>query len=209
MSLRVPPPDRLFDVFGGIDISLFDQLLRGRIPSSMRVLDAGCGGGRNMVYLLRAGLSVCGIDEDRAAVEAARAQAEELGVTDASTRIVEGVVDALPWADASFDVVISSAVLHFARDDAHFVGMVREMWRVLAPGGLLFSRLASTEGIATQVRSLGNRRYALPDGSSRFLVDASMLAGLTARLGGTLVDPIRTTLVHEQRSMTTWIVRRP
>ena len=162
-----------------------------------------------MVYLLRAGLSVCGIDEDRAAVEAARAQAEELGVTDASTRIVEGAVDALPWADASFDVVISSAVLHFARDDAHFVGMVREMWRVLAPGGLLFSRLASTEGIATQVRSLGNRRYALPDGSSRFLVDASMLAGLTARLGGTLVDPIRTTLVHEQRSMTTWIVRRP
>lgn len=209
MSLRVPPPDRLFDVFGGIDIYLFDQLLRGRITSSMRVLDAGCGGGRNMVYLLRAGLSVCGIDEDRAAVEAARAQAEELGVTDASTRIVEGAVDALPWADASFDVVISSAVLHFARDDAHFVGMVREMWRVLAPGGLLFSRLASTEGIATQVRSLGNRRYALPDGSSRFLVDASMLAGLTARLGGTLVDPIRTTLVHEQRSMTTWIVRRP
>jgi len=199
----------LFDVFGGIDIYLFDQLLRGRITSSMRVLDAGCGGGRNMVYLLRAGLSVCGIDEDRAAVEAARAQAEELGVTDASTRIVEGAVDALPWADASFDVVISSAVLHFARDDAHFVGMVREMWRVLAPGGLLFSRLASTEGIATQVRSLGNRRYALPDGSSRFLVDASMLAGLTARLGGTLVDPIRTTLVHEQRSMTTWIVRRP
>ena len=55
---------------------------------------------------------------------------------------------------------------------------------------------------------MGNRRFMLPDGSCRFLVDASMLIGLTTRLGGELVDPIRTTLVHDQRAMTTWVLRR-
>ena len=205
---RVPSPERLFDVFGGIDIYLFDQVLRGRITSTMRVLDAGCGSGRNMVYLIHAGVAVSGIDADADAVAAARAQAATLGLADAQARIVQGAVDALPWPDASFDAVISSAVLHFARDDAHFVAMVREMWRVLAPGGLLFCRLASSEGIAHQITPVGNRRFMLPDGSCRFLVDASMLIGLTTRLGGELVDPIRTTLVHDQRAMTTWVLRR-
>jgi SAM-dependent methyltransferase len=206
---RVPPPERLFDTFGGIDVYLFDQLLRGRITSAMRVLDAGCGAGRNMVYLVQAGLDVSGIDADADAVAAARTQAATLGLRDAATRIVQGTVEALPWPDAAFDAVISSAVLHFARDDAHFVAMVREMWRVLAPGGLLFCRLASSEGLAGQIRPVGQRRFVLPDGSCRFLVDAAMLAGLAARLGGVLVDPLRTSLVHEQRAMTTWVVRRP
>ena len=43
----------LQDEFGSIDIYVFDQLLRGRITPGMRVFDAGCGGGRNLVYLLR------------------------------------------------------------------------------------------------------------------------------------------------------------
>ena len=46
----------LQDQFGNIDIYVFDQLLRGRIAPGMRVFDAGCGGGRNLVYLLRNGL---------------------------------------------------------------------------------------------------------------------------------------------------------
>ncbi len=206
---RVPPPERLFELFGGIDIYLFDQVLRGRITSAMRVLDAGCGTGRNMTYLIHAGVAVSGIDGDGNAVEAARAQAHALGLASAAERIVEGQIDALPWPDATFDVVVASAVLHFARDDTHFIAMVRELWRVLAPGGLLFCRLASTEGIADKVTPLGNRRFALPDGSFRYLVDASLLMGLTSRLGGELLDPIKTTLVHEQRAMTTWVVRRP
>src|SRR5688572_28639384 len=49
--------------FGGIDIYLFDQLLKGRIVPGMRVLDAGCGAGRNLVYFLRSGYEVFGVDE--------------------------------------------------------------------------------------------------------------------------------------------------
>ena len=47
--------------FGDIDIYLFDQLLRGRIAPGMRVLDAGCGTGRNLVYLLKHGYEIAGL----------------------------------------------------------------------------------------------------------------------------------------------------
>ncbi len=198
----------LHALFGDIDIYLFDQLLRGRIVPGMRVLDAGCGGGRNLVFLLREGYDVAGADQNPAAVAQVRALAERLALRIPADAFRAEPIEAMSFADASFDVVIASAVLHFARDEAHFAAMVRGAWRVLRPGGLFFARLASTIGIAGQVRPLGGGRYLLPDGSERFLVDAETLLAWTDRLGGALVDPIKTTVVHDQRAMTTWVVRR-
>jgi hypothetical protein len=108
-------------------------------------------------------------------------------------------------------VVISSAVLHFARDDAQFEAMLEGSWRLLGSGGMFFCRLASTIGIESQVRRLdtgGKRRHRLPDGTDRYLVDEAMLMALTGRLGGKLLDPLKTTVVQGQRSMTTWVVRK-
>jgi tellurite methyltransferase len=99
-------------------------------------------------------------------------------------------------------------VLHFARDDAHFNAMVREMWRVLAPAGMLFCRLASTIGIEDEVRLLHGRHHLLPDGSTRFLVDEALLMETTRRLGGSLLDPLKTTVVQGMRAMTTWVVQK-
>ncbi|MEO5814438.1 MAG: class I SAM-dependent methyltransferase [Gemmatimonadaceae bacterium] len=201
-------PSELREQFGDIDIYLFDQLLRGRIGEGMRVLDAGCGGGRNLVFMLRAGMDVYGVDESQDAIAAIRRQAAVLAPQLSAERFTVQPVDAMSVANGSMDVVVSSAVLHFARDEAHFTGMVNEMWRVLAPSGLLFCRLASSIGIEDQVRPLGNRRHQLPDGSTRFLVDAEFLLEHTRRLGGDLADPLKTTVVHEMRSMTTWVVRK-
>ena len=89
----------------------------------------------------------------------------------------------MSFPDAFADVVLSSAVLHFARDDRHFEAMVREMWRVLRPGGLLFCRLASAIGMETRVRQTVGRRFLLPDGSERYLVDEALLVELTQRAG--------------------------
>jgi len=105
-------------------------------------------------------------------------------------------------------VVISSAVLHFARDDEQFRAMLRGTWRVLKPGGLFFCRLASSIGIENQVKRVSGRRFLLPDGSERYLVDEALLVALTKELGGHLEDPIKTTVVQNQRSMTTWVVRK-
>jgi SAM-dependent methyltransferase len=198
----------LQEQFGGIDIYLFDQLLRGRIAPGMRVLDAGCGGGRNLVYLLREGYEVYGVDADPRAIAAVRQLAATLAPGRPPECFRVEAVEAMSFPDAFADVVVSSAVLHFARDDEQFGAMLRGGWRVLKPGGLFFCRLASTIGIETLVRCIGGRRFRLPDGSDRYLVDEELLRGLTAELGGGLIDPLKTTVVQNQRSMTTWVVRK-
>jgi tellurite methyltransferase len=194
--------------FGPIDIYLFDQLLRGRIAPGMRVVDAGCGAGRNLVYLLRAGYDVCAADLDAAAVDEVRALASRHAPHLAPTNFRVEAVEAMTFPDGHADVVLSSAVLHFARDERHFEAMLQGSWRVLAPGGLFFCRLASSIGMEDRVRQLEGRRFALPDGTERFLVDELFLLDAAARLGGELLDPLKTTVVQNQRCMTTWVMRR-
>jgi SAM-dependent methyltransferase len=187
----------LREQFGDIDIYLFDQLLRGRIQRNDRILDAGCGNGRNLVYLLREGYEVFGVDcENRsiANLPPDHFRAEPL--------------EAMSFPNLFFDVVIASAVLHFARSDDHFLAMLQGVWRVLKPGGMLFCRLASSIGIETKIQPVGEGRYLLPDGSERYLVDEMKLMNLTEQLGGKLLDPLKTTVVQNQRSMTTWVVRK-
>lgn len=196
-------------VFGGIDIYLFDQLLKGRIATGDRILDAGCGSGRNAHYLLREGFDVYGADENPRAIAAFTELAAEVGhpLADGHARLAP--LDALPYESGFFDVAVCSAVLHFARDDAHFEGMVAELFRVLRPGGLFFARLASSAGIESQVRWVNpdvSRRASLPDGSDRYLTNEAQLMRLTAQYGA-LLDPLKTTIVHGQRAMTTWVVR--
>jgi SAM-dependent methyltransferase len=202
-------PSALRAQFGDIDIYVFDQLLRGRITDRMRILDAGCGAGRNLVFMMRAGMNVWGVDESPEAIAAVRRQAVALAPHLPVERFTVQPVDNMDFADASMDLVLSSAVLHFARDDAHFVACVDEMWRVLAPGGMLLARLASSIGIADQVRPTGGGRHQLPDGSVRYLVDADALAAHTQRLGGALLDPLKTTVVQGKRAMTTWVLSKP
>jgi tellurite methyltransferase len=202
-----PLPD-LERQFGEIDIYLFDQLLRGRIRQGMRVLDAACGGGRNLVYLLQSGFDVFATDADVRAVDAVRRLAAELAPQLPAENFRAEPVERMTFPDAFADVVVSSAVLHFARDDAQFDAMVREMWRVLKSDGMLFCRLASSIGMEDRVVRIAGRRFGLPDGSERYLVDEAMLMDLTARLGGRLLDPLKTTVVQNQRCMTTWVVRK-
>ncbi len=194
--------------FGPIDIYLFDQLLRGRITPGMRIVDAGCGHGRNLVYLLRERFEVFGADADARAIAAVRQLAASLAPDLPVENFRVEPVEAMSFPEAIADVVISSAVLHFARDDPHFDAMLRGTWRVLKPGGLFFCRLASSIGIESQVKRITGRRFLLPDGSERYLVDEALLMALTKDLGGQLEDPLKTTVVQNQRSMTTWVVRK-
>ncbi len=193
--------------FGEIDIYLFDQLLRGRFDDRRRVLDAGCGAGRNLPYFLRHGFDVRLADADSGAIRALRQLAAELHLAVLPGQIHYGPLDSLPWDDASTDAVICSAVLHFARDEREFGRMLGEMWRVLAPGGLFFARLATSIGIERHLSSTVGR-VRLPDGSERFVVDEQTLMTWTSTLGGTLVDPLKTTNVQNMRCMTTWVMEK-
>ncbi len=198
----------LQDQFGSIDVYFFDQILRGSIAPGMRILDAGCGGGRNLVYLLREGYEVFGADLNPHAIAGLQRLASELAPSLPAANFRAEPIEAMSFPDAFADITISSAVLHFARDDEHFRAMLFGTWRMLKPGGLFFCRLASSIGIEREIRQTNGRRFRLPDGSERYLVDAALLENLTDELGGQLSDPLKTTVVQDQRSMTTWVVRK-
>ena len=200
--------DDLREQFGNIDIYLFDQLLRGRLRPGMRVLDAGCGSGRNIVFLLRAGYEVFGADGDPAAIQTVRRLAQALAPQLPAGNFRHEPIERMTFPEAFADVVISSAVLHFAEAEPQFDAMLRGTWRMVKPGGMLFCRLASSIGIEAQIVPIHGRLCLLPDGSHRYLVDEPLLMSLTGELGGELLDPLKTTVVQGQRSMTTWVVRR-
>ena len=202
----------LQDTFGNIDIYLFDQLLRGNIAPGMRVLDAGCGAGRNLVYLLREGYDVAAIDASPDAVNYVRSLAAHLAPHLPPENLRCEAIESLSFPDNRFDAVLSNSVLHFAHSTPHFNAMLSQLWRVLRPGGLLFCRLASTIGMAFPRVSddPDNRLHQLPnDGPIWYLVDEPLLHRLTAALGATLVDPLKTTVVQNSRCMTTWVLRKP
>lgn len=194
--------------FGGIDVYLFDQLLRGNIRRGMRILDAGCGSGRNLVYLMRSGYEVFGIDAKPEAIDDVRKLAASLSPRLPESNFRVEAIESMTIPDQSVDVVLSSAVLHFSRDDDHFWAQVNAMWRALRDDGLFFCRLASTIGMEDRCRRISGRRFVSPDGVERYLADEAMLVDATAKLGGELVDPLKTTVVQDQRCMTTWVVRK-
>jgi tellurite methyltransferase len=197
------------ELFGDIDIYLFDQLLKGRIIKGMRILDAGCGSGRNLTYFMRSGFELYAIDRSEEAIDSVRKLGAKLALDwkDEYARVES--IEKMNFTNDSFDVVISNAVLHFADNEAHFQRMLHELWRVLRPGGLLFVRLASSIGIEAKVIPLGQHRYRLPDRSIRFLVDEERLMKTTEKLQGILLDPLKTVNVANQRCMTTWVLKKP
>jgi SAM-dependent methyltransferase len=195
------------DLFGQIDIYVFDQILRGNISPGLRILDAGCGYGRNLVYLLREGFEIFAIDANGTAVEHVRQLSKSVNSSLPDENFQVSCVEKMPFPTAFADVVICSAVLHFARSEEQFQSMVAELWRVLRPGGLLFCRLGSRIGM--DFAPMGNGLFAMPDGQSWYLVDEKQLMSLTASMKGVLVDPLKTTIVQNHRCMTTWVVRKP
>jgi tellurite methyltransferase len=187
----------LFPLLGNTDIYLIDQILRGRLHPGMRILDAGCGTGRNIHYLINEGYDVTAIDIHPQSVPNLLPEKFHLSP-----------IENFSHPDASFDFIICNTVLHFATDDAHFEAMLKNLFRLLKPGGIFFARLATTIGIEHQIEPLGGRRYRTLDGGERYLADAALLHHIEEKQGLTPLDPLKTTIVENQRAMTTWVVSK-
>ena len=192
--------------FGHIDIYVFDQILRGNIAPGMRILDAGCGYGRNLVHLLREGCEVFAVDVSVEAVQHVRALAEQLAPNLPATNFRVLPIEKMDFPDNLADVVICNSVLHFARDEAHFLAMLEHLWRAVRPGGMLFCRLGSRIGMNFE-RLRGNI-FRINDGSEWFLVDEAELMKMTDHMDAVMVDPLKTTIVQDYRCMTTWVLRK-
>jgi SAM-dependent methyltransferase len=196
----------LQEEFGQIDIYVFDQILRGNILPGMSVVDAGCGYGRNLVYLLRMGCQVFAVDANAEGVAHVRALARELAPNLPADNFIVGSIEKMPCSDGLADVVICNSVLHFARDEQHFLAMLEELWRVVKPGGMLFCRLGSRIGM--EFERLRGNVYRIGDGSEWFLVDEPALLDMTRQMNAIMVDPLKTTVVQDHRCMTTWVLRK-
>ena len=196
------------DQFGSADIYLLDQIARGRFDNVGSILDAGCGSGRNLHPFWGRDIQLYGIDRNQSAIDTIQRLAADHAPSLPPENFVVAELHDIPLDDKLADAVICSAVLHFASGPDHFGAMLEELWRVLRPGGLFFARLASTIGLEVPIDLGDNRRAALPDGSNRFLVDIPYLQDWTARLGGELLDPIKTTNVQNLRCMTTWVMSK-
>lgn len=197
------------ELVGNIDIYLLDQILKGRYEHSQRILDAGCGGGRNLFYFLKQGVEVYGVDAKEEAISTLKTWCQEQFPSYPLERFQVQAIEQLAFEEAFFDVVISNAVLHFAPNKAHFEQQLHAIWRVLKPQGYLFVRLASSIGIEDKITAVGDGQFLLPDESIRFLVTEADLLHYTQQLGGILTEYIKTTNVQGLRAMTTWCLQKP
>lgn len=193
---------------GNIDIYLLDQILKGRFEQPMRILDAGCGEGRNLVYFIRNGFDAWGIDQDASAIRMLRLLGKKLHPEFDPEKFLEGNVADLPFPPASFDAVVCSAVLHFAENMDMFMAMVKELLRVLRSDGLLFIRTATDYGVENQVVLFGDQRYRLRDGSERFLVSREMISKIVETYALSYVEPFKTVVVDDIRSMCVLTLRK-
>lgn len=194
--------------FGDIDIYLFDQVMKGRFLPGTRILDAGCGTGRNLPYFFRSGYAVHAIDEDEDALEQVRELARDLAPHLPADNFRAERLEALSFPADLFQAVICNAVLHFAEDEDHFQRMLDGMWKVLAPGGLLFARLATSIGMEDRLERLPGGKYRMPSGGEWFLAGEGKLILAAQRLGGEMVEPLKTVNVQNLRCMTTWVLRK-
>ncbi|MBZ0137731.1 MAG: class I SAM-dependent methyltransferase [Planctomycetes bacterium] len=196
--------DALSAELGGMDIYLLDQILKGRFAAGLRLLDVGCGGGRNMIWFARNGFDVYGCDASEKSVNKVR----ELGIVPAD-HILHQSGAKLPWDDGHFQGVVCNALLHVLESRAEFDAVLNETWRVLAPGGVWFARLATTLSMEQHAEPLGDGRYRMPGTQWDILPTGldEMLA-YTGRLGGSLLEPIKTVNVQNQRAMATWVMRK-
>jgi SAM-dependent methyltransferase len=195
-------------LLGNIDIYLLDQILKGRFSTEMKILDAGCGEGRNAVYFINGGYQIFGVDRDDIAIQYCRYMAKSLDTSYDIHRFQVAGIEDIPFHLEAFDAVICSAVLHFAQDESNFWQMVNEMLRVLKPGGILWFRMTTAfGGVLEKSQALGGGNYLLPDGSERFLLTQAHLDKLE-EMGLKFLEYPKSVLVHAQRAMGVFVMEK-
>jgi tellurite methyltransferase len=193
---------------GNIDIYLLDAILKGRFTPGMRLLDTGCGEGRNLHWFIKNNYDAWGCDNNPAAIRMLQYVTRSLNPQFDKNRFITSSIEELPYPDAMFDAVVCSAVLHFAENPEHFKEMWQQLYRVLKPGGILFIRMASSFGLAEELQSIEHGKYLLPDGSMRFLLNQPLLNEMLEHYPCQLLEPVKSVFVQDARSMTTLVLEK-
>ena len=195
-------------LLGNIDIYLLDQILKARFDKKFKILDAGCGEGRNLIYFIRNDYDVWGIDKNEDAIQMLKYIVKSIDKAYPLNRFIAGDAENMPYQDHFFNAIISSAVLHFSENKNHFLSMLSELIRVLKPGGILFLRMTTNVGIEKKIKSVGDGKFLLPDSSVRFLLDEELLHEIKGHFGFEFLEPFKTVIVDNMRSMSTLVMKK-
>lgn len=189
---------------GQTDIYLIDQILKGRYKLHDKILDAGCGNGRNMQWFLQNNFNMSGIDICKETIDILKNVYPALP----ADRFLVSAIEETIFKDDYFDHIICSAVLHFANNTAQFKKMIAELIRILKPGGTLFIRMTSDIGIENKVQLIADGVYFIPDGSKRFLLTKTLLADCLLQNNLKLIEPFKTVNVDAIRCMSTLLFQK-
>ncbi len=194
---------RLKNTIGNTDIYLLDQILKQRYHLDDKILDAGCGKGRNMYWFYKNGFDIYGLDKDVKSIE--KTQEEYPNIKD---KIIVSDLDTIPFKDEFFNHVISNAVLHFAESTQHFERLFTELVRIVKVKGSLFIRMTSNIGLENNVVKITEGVYRLPDGTTRFLLTKQLLENMLKKHKLSFLEPLKTVNVNDVRCMSTLVLQR-
>jgi tellurite methyltransferase len=200
--------NKLQEALGNTDIYLIDQILKGRFNTKMKILDAGCGEGRNLHWFLKEGFEIYGTDTNKNAINMLGYICRSMNRQDAAENLFDHPLEESLFPPQAFDFIICSAVLHFARNETHFFNMISELDRILKPGGGLFIRTASLTGMKAHAIHTENGVFELPDGSQRFLLTEEILEKVLNQTLWEFTEPLKTVVVDRQRSMATLMLHK-
>ena len=186
----------------GVDIYLLDQLMKGKIESSHRVLDAGCGKGRNLKPFIENEMDFIAFDPNVEYINSLKFDHPDLSERFYVSSI-ENFTD--PFG---FDIVVCNAVLHFATDHNHFFDLFKQLDRLVNQGGMLFIRMTSNIGMEF-TEPIENGVFRLPDNSIRYLITRNQIDLLLKKYHYSLEEPLKTIIVDGLRCMTTLVFRKP
>jgi ubiquinone/menaquinone biosynthesis C-methylase UbiE len=194
----------IHDIIGDTDIYLLDQIMKDRYDLNNKILDAGCGNGRNLHWFLLNNISIYGIDSNAGFINNLKTWHTNLP----SNRFQVAAIESMPFETNFFDHLICSAVLHFAHTTSDFKNMMAELVRVLKPQGSLFIRMTSNIGIETHVELIEDGVYHIPDGSVRFLLTKELLTSTMLECSLSFIEPLKTVNVNDIRCMSTLMLKK-
>ncbi|MEM6735448.1 MAG: methyltransferase domain-containing protein [Bacteroidota bacterium] len=156
--------------FGDMDLFLIDAILKGKIPQEGKVLDIGCGEGRNGIFFINEEYEYLGIDQN-----ASRISLIDYLSKSSKTAIARFQVGRMQEIDLSeeFDVIICSRILHFAENEQDFQLIWRNIVQHLNTQGVLYFSMDSAM-IGQEVKAKGNGKYEFQDGHISYALNPSL-----------------------------------
>jgi 2-polyprenyl-3-methyl-5-hydroxy-6-metoxy-1,4-benzoquinol methylase len=193
---------KLNNELGNADLILIDQILKDRFSDQMRILDAGCGEGRNMIYFVKNGYNIYGIDQDEEAVNMAKIVCASANRSYIMENIQAFPIEENPFPDLFFDAVICINVLHSVSGHDEFFDLFDHLLRLLNNGGFLFLSMESDIGLSNRSLKKSINEEIRTLASHNFYFSSELRHEILANDQLMEIEPSKTIVIGDIKSYT-------